>query len=111
MDIQRDRPSALGSNDEKHTIEENRKASIASNASLDEALGQLDISVKDADEAFTFLKDHPNADGVRQEAIVILSDPKATKRLLRKIDWTIIPCMIGVYFLQFLYVLLSCSWI
>ena len=90
------------SNNEKHIVDVDRKASVASNASLDEALGQLDISTKDADEAFAYLKDHPNADGVRQEAIAILADPKATKRLLRKIDFTIVPCMIAVYFLQYL---------
>ena len=87
---------------EKTPVEVDRKASIATNASLDEALGELDISTKDADEAFSFLRDHPNSDGVRQEAIAILADPKATKRLLRKIDWTIVPCMIAVYFLQYL---------
>ncbi len=79
-----------------------RRASVATNASLDEALGQLEISTKDADEAFAYLKDHPNADAVRQEAIAILADPKATKRLLRKIDFTIVPCMVAVYFLQYL---------
>lgn len=92
----------LDSSNEKHILEEDRKASVATNASLDEALGELDISLKDADEAFAFLKDHPNADEVRQEAVAILSDPKATKRLLRKIDFTIVPCMIAVYFLQYL---------
>jgi hypothetical protein len=102
MDVQADKPSPLGSSDEKQIVDVDRKHSIATNASLDEALGQLDISVKDADEAFAFLKDHPNADAVRQEAIAILADPKATKRLLRKIDFTIVPCMIAVYFLQYL---------
>ena len=69
---------------------------------LDEALDQLDISTNDADEAFAYLKGRPNADAVRQEAIAILADPKATKRLLRKIDLTIVPCMVAVYFLQYL---------
>ncbi len=103
MDVQADKPSStLGSSDEKQIVDVDRKHSIATNASLDEALGQLDISIKDADEAFAFLKDHPNADAVRQEAIAILADPKATKRLLRKIDFTIVPCMVAVYFLQYL---------
>ncbi|KAJ9602864.1 hypothetical protein H2200_012644 [Cladophialophora chaetospira] len=99
---QADRPSVAEPHSEKHIVEADRKASILSNASLDEALGQLEISTKDADEAFAYLKDHPNADAVRQEAIEILADPKATKRLLRKIDFTIVPCMIAVYFLQYL---------
>ena len=76
--------------------------SITTDTSLDEALDHLDISVKDADEAFAYLKDHPSADVVRQEAIAILADLKATKRLVRKIDFTIVPCMVAVYFLQFL---------
>ena len=81
---------------------EKRSNSTATQGSLDEALVSLDISIKDADEAFAFLRDHPNADQVREEAIAILADPNATKKLLRKIDWTIIPCIFAVYFLQFL---------
>lgn len=69
---------------------------------LENALSGLDISIKDADEAFAFLKDHPNADGVTQEAIAILSTEEGRKALLRKIDWAILPCMIITYFLQFL---------
>jgi hypothetical protein len=102
MNVEAESPAVIGSSDEKQIIETDRKHSVVTNGSLDEALEQLDISAKDADEAFAFLKDHPNADAVRQEAIAILEDPKATKRLLRKIDWTIVPCMIGVYFLQYL---------
>ena len=81
---------------------EKRIHSVATEASLDEALESLDISLKDADEAFAYLKNHPNADSVRQEAIAILADPKLTRKLLWKIDLTIIPCMFAVYFLQFL---------
>lgn len=69
---------------------------------LESALSSLDISAKDADEAFAFLKDHPNADGVTQEAIAILSTEEGRKALLGKIDWAILPCMIITYFLQFL---------
>lgn len=69
---------------------------------LEQALEALDIDVKEADEAFEFLKDHPNADAVTQEAIAILADDNKRKKLLRKIDWAILPCMIIVYFLQFL---------
>ena len=77
-----------------------RQSSVGSD--LDNALGSLDISTKDADEAFAYLRDHPQADTVRQEALEILADPKQLKRLMRKIDWTIVPMMICVYFLQFL---------
>lgn len=88
----------------KDVEKEQRQQSWTSTASgdLDEALATLDISAKDADEAFAFIRDHPNADSVRQEALEILADPKALRRLLWKIDLTIIPCMVAVYFLQFL---------
>jgi len=81
---------------------EKRNHSVATEGSLDEALDSLDISPQDADEAFAYLKNHPNADSVRQEAIAILADPKLTRKLLWKIDLTIVPCMFAVYFLQFL---------
>lgn len=102
MNVESRKGSLVGADQEKASIAANRLNSVATNASLDEALEQLDISTKDADEAFAFLKDHPNADAVRQEAIAILADPQATKRLVRKIDFTIVPCMIAVYFLQYL---------
>lgn len=91
-------------NDPEKVIEEKqRHVSVATDeGTLDKALESLNISSKDADEAFTFLRDHPNADLVRQEAVAILNDEKRLKRLVRKIDFTIIPCMIAVYFLQFL---------
>ena len=70
---------------------EKRADRLGSVATLDEALGTLEISSKDADEAFTFLKNHPNADGVTQEAMAILADEKQLKKLVRKIDWMIVP--------------------
>ena len=80
-----------------------RNQSVVSNAeTLDTALGTLEIDAKDADEAFSYLRDHPNADQVRQEAVDILTDPVRLKKLVRKIDFTIVPCMVAVYFLQFL---------
>ncbi|KIX05566.1 uncharacterized protein Z518_06438 [Rhinocladiella mackenziei CBS 650.93] len=69
---------------------------------LEDALATLNIDPKDADEAFEFLRDHPNADSVTQEAMAILTDDEKRKKLLQKIDWAILPCMIGTYFLQFL---------
>jgi hypothetical protein len=82
---------------EKDIEKDQRQASFTSIASgdLDEALVTLDISSKDADEAFAFIRDHPNADIVRQEALEILADPKALRRLLWKIDLTIVPCVSG----------------
>lgn len=102
MDINTEKALPKGVDPEKTPEEVDRSGSVATDASLDQALNQLDISSKDADEAFLYLKDHPNADAVRQEAIAILADPKATKRLVRKIDFQIVPCMIAVYFLQYL---------
>ncbi|KIW13952.1 hypothetical protein PV08_06733 [Exophiala spinifera] len=102
MDINTEQALPKGVDPEKTLQGVDRNGSVATNVSLDQALNQLDISSKDADEAFMYLKDHPNADEVRQEAIAILADPKATKRLLRKIDFQIVPCMIAVYFLQYL---------
>ncbi|OCT48061.1 hypothetical protein CLCR_04333 [Cladophialophora carrionii] len=69
---------------------------------LEDALASLNIDPREADEAFAFLRDHPNADQVTQEAIAILADEGKRKALLRKIDWAILPCMIATYFLQFL---------
>lgn len=102
MNIKSDKSTAVTMDSEKRLGLTGRQTSVATNASLDEALDQLEISTADADEAFDYLKVHPNADAVRQEAITILSDPKATRRLLRKIDLTIVPCMVAVYFLQYL---------
>lgn len=62
----------------------------------------LSIDSRDADEAFDFLKHHPNADEVTQEAIAMLTHEETRKKLLRKIDWAILPCMIATYFIQFL---------
>jgi hypothetical protein len=82
---------------------EKHRSSVTLDAgTLDAALSSVEIDAKDADEALSFLRDHPNADAVRQEAIDILADPKRLKKLVRKIDLTIMPCMIAVYFLQFL---------
>ena len=69
---------------------------------LEDALQSFNIDINDADEAFGFLREHPDVDGVTQEAIAILADEGRSKKLLRKIDWAILPCMIVTYFLQFL---------
>ena len=83
--------------------EKQRHASIAEDIkTLDDALQTLEIDTKEADEAFSFLKDHPHADAITQDAVAILNDPARTRRLLRKIDWVIVPCMMATYFLQFL---------
>jgi ACS family allantoate permease-like MFS transporter len=59
-------------------------------------------SLKDADEALSFLENHPRAVEVAAEGNAILEDPVQLKRLVRKIDFTIAPLLACVYFLQFL---------
>lgn len=86
---------------EKHP-EKQRLSVISDAGTLDAALGSLEIASEDADEAFSCLRDHLNADAVRQEAIDVLADPQRLKKLVRKTDLTIVPCMIAVCFLQFL---------
>lgn len=59
-------------------------------------------SLKDADEALSFLENHPRSAQVRQEGLEILEDPIRLQKLVRKIDFTIAPLLAAVYFLQFL---------
>lgn len=66
---------------EKHP-EKQRPSVISDAGTLDAALGSLEIASEDADEAFSCLRDHPNADAVRQEAIDVLADPQRLKKLV-----------------------------
>lgn len=84
--------------------EDTEKQIQGSVVQLEDALATLNIDPKDADEAFHFLKDHPDAHEVTRQALAILADETSQKQLLRKIDWAILPCMIVTYFLQFLYI-------
>ncbi len=59
-------------------------------------------SLKDADEALSFLENHPRAAEIAEEGQAILDDPVLLKKLVRKIDLTIAPLLAAVYFLQFL---------
>ena len=59
-------------------------------------------TLRDADEALSFLENHPHAAQIAEEGNTILEDPKQLKRLVRKIDLTIAPLLACVYFLQFL---------
>lgn len=59
-------------------------------------------TLKDADEALSFLENHPRAAEIAEEGNAILEDPKQLKKLVRKIDLTIAPLLACVYFLQFL---------
>ena len=59
-------------------------------------------SLQDADEALSFLANHPHASQIAAEGTAIIEDPKRLKKLIWKIDWTIIPLLAATYFLQFL---------
>ena len=59
-------------------------------------------SLKDADEALSFLENHPHSAQIGEEGLAILEDPVRLNRLVRKIDLTIAPLLAAVYFLQFL---------
>jgi hypothetical protein len=60
------------------------------------------IDLVNADEALAFLTNHPRAAEIAIGGSAILEDPKALRRLLWKIDLTICPLLVAVYFLQFL---------
>lgn len=59
-------------------------------------------SLKDADEALSFLRNHPHSAQIGEEGLAILEDPIRLNKLVRKIDLTIAPLLAAVYFLQFL---------
>jgi len=59
-------------------------------------------TLNDADEALSFLENHPRAAEIAEEGNAILEDPENLKKLVRKIDLTIAPLLACVYFLQFL---------
>lgn len=57
-------------------------------------------SLSDKDEAFEFLQNNPRREELLAEGQAILNDPIKYRRLLRKIDFTIIPLLTLTYFLQ-----------
>lgn len=57
-------------------------------------------SLSDKDEAFDFLQNNPRRAELLAEGQAILDDPIKYKRLLRKIDFTIVPLLALTYFLQ-----------
>lgn len=57
-------------------------------------------SLSDKDEAFEFLQANPRRAELLAEGQAILNDPIKAKRLLRKIDFTIVPLLALTYFLQ-----------
>ena len=90
---------------EKHSAEkenpfaslDGRKGSVVENGEI------ITVeSVKDADEALSFLENHPRAAEIAAEGNAILEDPKTHKKLIHKIDRTIAPLLAAVYFLQYL---------
>ena len=79
-------------------------------ASLDGRKASVDVgdetvtveSLKDADEALSFLENHPRSLEIAEAGSAILDDPIQLKKLVRKIDLTVAPLLAAVYFLQFL---------
>ena len=59
-------------------------------------------SLQDADEALSFLENHPRSSEIAEAGSAILEDPAQLKKLVKKIDLTIAPLLAAVYFLQFL---------
>ena len=73
------------------------------NPSVVSASGFVTVqSLKDADEALSFLENHPRAAQIAEDGNAILEDPILLRKLVRKIDLTIAPLLAAVYFLQFL---------
>lgn len=72
------------------------------NASIGDDSHVIVSSLADADEALAFLENHPRAAEIALEGAAILEDPVRLKKLVRKIDLTIVPLLACVYFLQFL---------
>jgi len=79
-----------------------RRTSVLSHSAHQTVLEPVVASLKDADEALTFLENHPNAAEIAAEGQAILDDPARRKALVRKIDMTMVPLLATVYFLQFL---------
>ena len=69
-------------------------------SSADATVAVTDL--KDADEALAFLENHPRRVEVAEEGAAILEDPVRRRRLIWKIDLTLVPLLASVYFLQFL---------
>ncbi|KAK7705863.1 hypothetical protein SLS64_007811 [Diaporthe eres] len=57
-------------------------------------------SLSDKDEAFEFLQNNSRREELLAEGQAILDDPIKYRRLLRKIDFTVIPLLALTYFLQ-----------
>lgn len=77
------------------------KETVDLTVQTDQATGAV-VDIRNADEAVAFLEGLANAEQIRQEANAILEDPKALKKLIRKIDLMIAPLIAAVYFLQYL---------
>jgi len=96
----------MSSINEKNPASTNIKQPFANldgrNASIASAGEVVVASLQDADEALAFLENHPRAAEIAIEGQAILDDPVLTRKLLRKIDFTICPLLAAVYFLQFL---------
>ena len=91
----------MSASNEKQPFEsfDGRKASVVDGHTV---TATTVTTLKDADEALDFLSNHPQAALIAEEGKAILEDPILYKKLTRKINWTIVPLLACVYFLQFL---------
>ncbi|KAF2222587.1 MFS transporter [Elsinoe ampelina] len=93
----------MSEQDEKHATKANDAITPTRSNPADIEVAEIkSISLRDADEAFGFLTNHPNAAEIAEQGQAILDDPVLHAKLLRKIDWTICPLLAATYFLQFL---------
>jgi len=58
-------------------------------------------NLHDADEALTFLENHPDAARIAAEGQAVLDDPVRQKALIRKIDRLLCPLLATMYFCSF----------
>lgn len=87
---------------DERTVDEKTAAEEATRRPSLSIREPAEVSLKDADEARAFLDNHPRAEEILEEGQAILDDPVRLKKLLRKIDFNMVPLIASVYFLQYL---------
>jgi len=101
------RESSIMSDPEKSSAEGHDDGSSRLVISSDPVVGTTIESLRDADEALAFFRNHPRASEIAEEGAAILEDPVQLRRLVRKIDLSIAPLLAAVYVSSFLIFLFS----
>lgn len=90
----------------KFTMEKESNPFTSVDARRISSTSDIDVApvdtLSDADEALSFLEQHPRAPEIAEEGNAILEDPLRMKKLILKTDLFIVPLLAAVYFLQFL---------